>query len=220
MVGWPIPKSIKALRGFLGLIGYYRKFVKDYGKICAPLTTLLKKDTFQWSPATNITFDALKQTMSTTLVLALPNFTQTFIVECDALGTGIGGVLMQSGHPIAFTRKALSRRNLALSTYEKEMLAVVHAVTKWRPYLLGHHFKIRTDQCSLKFLMEQRITTPAQQKWVAKLLGYDYEIIYRRGTKNLAADALSRQFEDMGKLVAISSPQVLWISKSARVVRK
>ena len=94
---WPIPKTIKKLRGFLGLIGYYRRFVKNYGHIVAPLTTLLKKDSFQWNESSNVSFEQLKKAKCTNLVLATLHFTSEFIMECDASRNGIGEVLMQEG---------------------------------------------------------------------------------------------------------------------------
>nr|CAD1820600.1 unnamed protein product [Ananas comosus var. bracteatus] len=207
----PTPKGIKALRGFLGLTGYYRKFVKDYGKISAPLTNLLKKDSFHWNDEASLAFNALKEAMVSAPVLALPNFSTTFILECDASGIGIGGVLMQEGRPIAFTSKALSEKHRALPTYEKEMMAILHAVNKWRQYLLGRHFIIYTDHRSLKYLMEQRVSSEMQQKWTAKLLGYDYEIRYKKGVDNSVADALSRQ--DEAELIAISYPTPTWVEQ-------
>jgi hypothetical protein len=108
MKDWPHPKTLKILCGFLGLTRYYHKFVQNYGKIAAPLTALLKKNAFSWTPTTDQSFQALKEAMCTTLVLALPNFTKTFVLECDASGKGIGVVLMQDGRPLDFTRKQLS----------------------------------------------------------------------------------------------------------------
>jgi hypothetical protein len=108
MQDWPHPKTLKSLCGFLGLTWYYHKFVNNYGKIVAPLTTLLKKNSFTWTQATAQDFQTLKTTMCTTPVLAVPDFTKTFVLECDASGKGINVVLMQEGQPLAFTNKKLS----------------------------------------------------------------------------------------------------------------
>ena len=170
-----------------------------------PLTELLKKDAFHWNPETQQAFEILKRAMMSAPVLALPDFTKVFVMETDASGTGIGAVLMQEGHPIAYFNKALSLKHQTLSTYEKELLAVVLAVEKWRPSLLGRHFIIRTDHFSLKYLMEQKITTPFQSKWLPRLMGFDYEICYKQGKDNVAADSLSR----------VSSAQLLSITISS-----
>jgi len=154
MVDWPFPKTLKALRGFLGLTGYYRKFIKGYGSIAAPLTQMLRKNSFAWTAAAQAAFEELKQAVTQAPVLALPNFSKPFIIECDASGVGIGAVLMQDNRPIAFLSQALKGKALHMSTYEKELFALVTAVHKWRPYLLGQSFVIRTDQQSLKFLLE------------------------------------------------------------------
>lgn len=137
-------------------------------------------------------FETLKQAMTQAPVLALPDFKKAFTVETDASGIGIGAVLQQEGHPIAFLSKTLSPKHQALSTYDKEFLAVPMALDKWRGYLLDKHFKIKTDHFSLKYLLGQRLTTPFQVKWLPKLLGYDYEISYKSGSENVVADALSR----------------------------
>ncbi|GKA62965.1 ty3-gypsy retrotransposon protein [Tanacetum coccineum] len=192
MQKWPTPVTLKQLRGFLGLTGYYRRFIKDYASISKPLTSLLKKNSFAWNSSAHASFEALKVAMSQAPVLALPDFNKPFTVETDASGMGIGAVLQQGGHPIAYLSKSLSPKHQALSTYEKEFYAVLMALEKWRGYLLDRHFKIKTDHFSLKYLLDQRLTTPFQAKWLPKLLGYDYEISYKQGSENHAADALSR----------------------------
>jgi hypothetical protein len=153
MQDWTHPKNLKSLHGFLGLTGYYRKFVKNYGKIATPINALLKKNSFTWTLATVEAFQTLKMAMCTTLVMALPDFTKTFVLECDASGKGICVVLMQEGRSLAFTSKQLFESNLGKSIYEKEMLAIFHVVDLWRPYLLGKHFQIKTYHQSLKYFL-------------------------------------------------------------------
>jgi hypothetical protein len=211
MQSWPQPKTITELRGFLGLTGYYRKFVRNYGPIAAPLTELLKKGNFGWNPKANAAFETLKTAMVTTPVLALPDFSEKFIVETDASDYGIGAILSQRGRPIAYLSKALGPTKRAWSIYSKEMLAIMEAIRAWRTYLLGSKFQIQTDQKSLKFLLEQRIVTPEQQKWVSKLVGFDYEIVYRPGRANVAADAMSRM-PHSPLLLSITAPAIDGIS--------
>jgi len=152
----------------------------------------LKKNSFIWNEKAEAAFRHLKELMSTPPVLGLPDFTKKFIIECDASGAGIGAVLMQNGRPLAYLSQALKGKSLFLSTYEKELLSLVMAVQKWRHYLLGQSFVVRTDQQALKYLLEQRVGTPAQEKWVSKLLGYDFMVEYKRGRENKATNALSR----------------------------
>jgi len=135
MVHWPTPTTFIELRAFLLLTLYYRKFVKGYGIIAKPLTNLLRNKQFQWNPKAQTTFDELKIAMSHTLVLTLPNFQEPFTVETDACADGIGAVLMQKGQPIAFLSKALGEKHRHLSIYEKEFLALIMAVERWRHYL-------------------------------------------------------------------------------------
>uniref|UniRef100_A0A2N9H581 Reverse transcriptase/retrotransposon-derived protein RNase H-like domain-containing protein n=1 Tax=Fagus sylvatica TaxID=28930 RepID=A0A2N9H581_FAGSY len=193
MVDWPMPKSLKALRGFLGLTGYYRKFIKGYGQIASPLNALLKKDAFLWSDKAEKDFEELKAAVSQPPVLALPDFSQTFVIECDASGFGMGFVLMQGGRPMAYYSQAFKGKNLFLSTYEKELLALVFSVKKWKPYLFATIFTIKTDQQSLKHILEQRVGTPMQQKWISKLLRYHFVVEYKQDKENKEADALSRK---------------------------
>jgi hypothetical protein len=157
---WPHPNTLKILCGFMGLTGYYHKFVKNYGKIVAALTTLLKKNSFTWTPAVAQDFQNLKMDMCITPFLALLDFTKTFVLECDASRKGIGVVLMQKGRPLVFTSKQFSKRNLGKSIYEKEMLVILHVVDLWRPYLLGKSFQIKIDHQILEYFLEQHISSP------------------------------------------------------------
>nr|GEX84385.1 hypothetical protein [Tanacetum cinerariifolium] len=133
----------------------------------------------------------LKGALSSAPVLALPDPTKQFVLEKDASEGGLGTVLMQERHPVSFFSRAISPRQSALSVYEKELLAIMMAVKQWHYYLITSPFVIRTDQRSLKHLLTQKVTTPLQHKWLAKLMGYDYVIEYKKGRENVIADALS-----------------------------
>lgn len=152
MVKWPVPTSVTELRGFLGLTGYYRKFIHHFGILAKPLTNLLKKKQFGWSTEAQRVFEALKAAMTSTPVLALPDFKEQFILETDACDSGIGVVLMQKERPVAYLSKALGPVRQKLSIYEKEFLALIMAVEKWRPYLQRQEFLIRRDHKSLSYL--------------------------------------------------------------------
>ncbi|CAL0311123.1 unnamed protein product [Lupinus luteus] len=143
------------LRGFLGLAGYYRRFVKGYGVVAKPLTDMLRRDKFQWSSEAKDAFQLVKELLISAPVLALPDFSQQFTIEVDASGQGI--------------------------------------VQKWRHYLLNKHFIIKTDNRSLKYMLDQRLTTEFQQKWLVKLMEFDFAIEYKQGKENVVADALSRR---------------------------
>ncbi|XP_039145476.1 uncharacterized protein LOC120282666 [Dioscorea cayenensis subsp. rotundata] len=210
MLDWPTPKGIIGLRGFLGLTGYYRKFVKGYRELSRPLNQLLKKDKFLWDDSAHRSFELLKQAMSSTPVLGLLDFTKPFVIETDASATGLGAVLMQDGPPLAYMIQSLANQHLGLSTYEREIMAIVQAVNKWRPYLLGHKFIVKTDHQSLKFFIEQRLSTIIQQKWLSRLMGFEFEIQYKKGSSNVVADALSRQQEEL-PVCALSCVTPKWM---------
>jgi hypothetical protein len=193
ILDWPTPKTLTELKGFLGICCYYRRFVKGFSQLCAPLTDLTRKGAFKWSPEAQLTFDKMKKVMSTCPVLALPDFAQPFTVECDASGEGIGAVLMQNRHPIVYESRKLRGPELLYTIYDKEMLAIMHALAKFRQYLVGAKFVVRTDHNSLKYFLDQKDLNERQQKWVSKIQAYDFDIEFVKGKNNVVADALSRR---------------------------
>lgn len=208
---WKTPTTITQLRSFLGLAGYYRRFIKNYGMICRPLHDALKKGQFKWNDEQENAFMALKKALITAPVLALPDFEQPFILVTDASGTGIGAVMLQQGREIAYYSKALCPTNAALSTYEKEALAIIEALKRWRHYFLGNKLIIKTDQQSLKFITDQKLTEGIQHKLMMKLLEFDFTIQYKRGVLNRVADALSRKFS----LNSMSQVTPVWAQDKA-----
>jgi hypothetical protein len=190
---WPEPHSARALRGFLGLAGYYRKFIWEFGIIVAPLTRLLRRDAFAWDDDAAMAFRALKTALTTGPVLQMPDFNKPFTVDTDASWSGFGAVLHQGAGPLAFFSRPFAARHLKLAAYERELIGVVQAVRHWRPYLWGRHFVIRTDHFRLKYLLDQRLSMVSQHQRVSKLFGFDFDVEYWPGRLNTVADALSRK---------------------------
>jgi hypothetical protein len=153
---WPTPQKVTKFKSFLGFCTYYRKFVKGFSQLTTPLTNFTKKGDFDWLGVAQDTSEQMKQVMSTCTVLALANLTRPFVLECDALGIGIATFLMQNNHPISFESGKLKDYKWHYSIYDKEMLAIMHALAKFRKYLVGNKFKSKTNHNNLKFLMEQK----------------------------------------------------------------
>jgi hypothetical protein len=203
---WPTPKTLAELREFLGLCTYYRKFIKGFSQLCAPLTDLTKKGSFKWNDEAQVTMEKMKEVMSTCLVLALPDFGISFTLECDATGEGIGVVLMQNRHPLAYESQKLRGLQLLYNIYDKEMLAIMHALAKFRQYLVGARFVVKSDHNSLKYLLEQKDLNERQQKWVSKIQAYEFDIEFIKGKNNTVADALSKR----PSIFAMSGMSVNW----------
>lgn len=194
--GFPVPKTVKNVRQFLGLAGYYRRFIKDFAKIAKPLTKLLQKDQdFDWNEKSQLAFEDLKQMLCKAPILQFPNVLKPYNVTTDASGYAVGGVLSQGeigkDLPIAYTSRVLRGPELKYEVYEKEALAVIHSVKTFRSYLYGTKFTVLTDHQPLVWFKTADLNTRVQ-KWKFKLSEYEYEIVYKPGRLNSNADALSR----------------------------
>jgi hypothetical protein len=203
---WPVPTTMRELRAFLGLAGYYRRFVKGFSEIALPLTELTRNvahQRLQWGARQQLAFIELKRALQETPVLALPDPALPFVVNCDASGYAVGAVLQQdrgSGlQPIAFLSKKLTGAESRYPVHEQELLAIITALTSWRHYLSGTAIpvRVRTDHKSLIHFQTQPMLSGRQTRWLETLADYDYVIEYVKGEENGVADALSRR-SDLG----------------------
>ena len=210
---FPRLKNVKSVRQFLGLAGYYRRFIKDFARMAEPLTKLLQKnEAFHWSEDAESAFNKLKEALCTAPLLQPPDMSKPFLITTDASGYAIGGILSQgkigSDLPVAYTSRVLRGPELKYDVYEKEALAVIHAVRTFRPYVFGRKFTIITDHQPLIWFKTADLNTRVQ-KWRFKLPEYDYEIIYKPGRMNPNADALSRNPVDIKQINVITRRQAL-----------
>lgn len=148
------PRTVRALQGFIILTGYYRKFVQGYGAVAVPLTALLKREAFSWTPDVDLSFTDLKKALTSAAVLKLLDFSKWLFVDCDAYGSGFRAILHQGEGVVAFFSRAITPQHAKLSTYERELIRLVKAVKNWWPYLWGWAFKVRTDHYSLKYILD------------------------------------------------------------------
>ena len=195
---WPVPRNVKDVQSFLGLANYYRRFVKGFAKIGNPLTQLTRKDTpFVWTEACDLAFRSLKNSLITAPVLSLPDPEKDFFIEADASNFAIGAVLCQKdargAHPIAYVSRKLSSAERNYPIQEQELLALIYALRKWRHYLFGSRIRAYTDHQSLVLWHTFKNLTGRKARWVLELSEFNVELIYKKGAKNIAADALSRR---------------------------
>jgi len=197
---WPPCQNLTELRNFMGTCGYYRRFVKDFSSVAAPLFSLMKKGVrFHWSTECQQAFDVLKEKLMAEPVLALPNDKGTYILDTDASDFGLGAVLSQQQNGkervIAYSSRTLSRNELKYETTRKELLAVVNGLKQFRQYLLGRHFIVRTDHAALSWLRRTPEPMPQLARWFTMVEQYDYEVLHRSGKRHGNADGLSRRPE-------------------------
>jgi hypothetical protein len=195
VLDWKSLKLVTQIHSFLGLVGYYHRFIPNFSKIAKRMTKLLEKDAkFKWSEECEEAFLTLKKLVTIAPVLAQPNIEKPFDVYCDASSTDIG-VLMQDGHAIAYASRQLRRHEKHYPTHGLELLVVVHALKVWRHYLFGNLVHIYTDHKSPKYLFTQPNLNMMQQRWLVLIKDYELEIHHHPGKVNIMADVMSRKHQ-------------------------
>ncbi|GKB12936.1 hypothetical protein Tco_0846859 [Tanacetum coccineum] len=191
---WESPKTPTEIRQFLGLAGYYRRFIEGFSKIAKPMTKLTQKSVkFNWGEKEETAFQTLKQKLCSAPILALPEGSENFVVYCDASHKGLGAVLMQKEKVIAYASRQLKIHEKNYTTHDLELGAVVFALKMWRHYLYGTKCVVFTDHKSLQHILDQKELNMRQRRWLELLSDYDCELRYHPGKANVVADALSRK---------------------------
>src|SRR4051812_26963027 len=207
---WERPKTVFDIRSFLGLAGYYRRFVKDFSKLANPMTKLTRKGArFEWSEECEQAFKELKERLTTAPVLIIPEQGRGYTIYCDASGYGLGSVLMQGQGVVAFGSRQLKNHEKNYPTHDLELASVVFALKIWRHYLYGERFDVFSDHKSLAHIFTQRDLNMRQRRWLEYLADYDFSLQYHPGKANVAADALSRKKEALLARLATSGWSLL-----------
>ncbi|KAK5802526.1 hypothetical protein PVK06_030126 [Gossypium arboreum] len=194
ILNWKPPRNITEVRSFLGLAGYYRRFVKGFSTIATPMTKLLQKDVkFEWTEKCQKSFDQLKTYLTEAPILVQPESGKEFVIYSDASLLGLGCVLMQEGRVVAYASRQLKPHEKNYPTHDLELAAIVFALKIWRHYLFGERCHVYSDHKSLKYLMTQRDLNLRQRRWLELLKDYELIIDYHPGKANVVADALSRK---------------------------
>jgi hypothetical protein len=194
IMAWSIPTTITEIWSFLGLAGYYRRFIEGFSKIAKPMTSLLEKGReFKWDEKCQESFDQLKKRLMSPPMLVMPDLQKGFDIYCDACGQGLGCVLMQEGHATTYASCQLRKQELNYPTHDLELTAVVHTLKIWRHYIMGTKCQVYTDHKSLKYIFTQKDLNLRQHRWLELIKYYDLEIHYHPGKANLVADTLSRK---------------------------
>lgn len=223
----PIPKNIREVRRVLGMTSWYRRFIPNFATVVAPINNLLRKNSkFLWTDSCTAAFEKLKEFLVTAPVMNCPDFSRQFSIQTDASDYGLGAVLVQEysdgERAISYISRSLNKNERKFSATEKECLAVLWAIEKFRPYVEATHFKVITDHFALKWL--NTITDPSGRlaRWSVKLQQYDFDVIHRRGKDNVVPDALSRAVPVVDEMVTttdiFSDTKDPWYHKMRKVV--
>src|ERR1041385_7386575 len=194
VLNWKPPTTVTEVRSFLGLAGYYRRFIEGFSKIAKPMTELLKKNqNFFWTKECGESFEQFKTKLTSAPVLTLPDIHKGFEIYCDASKHCLGCVLMKEGKVVAYASRQLHQHEVNYPRHDLELAVVVHALKLWRHYLIGQRCEVYTDHTSLKYIFTQPDLNLRQRRWLELVKDYDLGINYHPGKSNVVADALSRK---------------------------
>jgi hypothetical protein len=191
---WPVPKDVVDIWSFIGITGYYRRFIEGFSKIAYPITSLQKKGTkFNWSQKSQDNFNKMKELLTSTPILKVADPYKDFIVCVDASREGLGGVLTQEGHMICYESRKLKEHERNYVTHDLELAAVIHDLKMWRHYIMGRKFLLLTDNSGVKYLFIQPDLNARKARWLALLSEFDFEVRHIKGKENKVAYVLSRR---------------------------
>ncbi|KAG8499107.1 hypothetical protein CXB51_005522 [Gossypium anomalum] len=194
VIDWKPPRNVSKVRSFLGLAGYYRRFVKGFSMIATPMTKLPQKDVkFEWSEKLQQSFNQLKTLLTEAPVLVQPKSGKEFVIYSDTSLNGLGCVLMQEGKVVAYASKQLKPHEKNYPTHDLELAAIVFALKIWRHHLYGEKSHIFTNHKSLKYIVTQKDLNLRQRRWLELLKDYELLIDYHLGKANVVVDALSKK---------------------------
>ena len=221
VVEWEVPTNVTEVRSFLGMAGYYRRFVEGFSRIAQPLTKLTKKNMkFVWGDDCEQSFQELKRRLTSAPILTIPSGSEGFVVYTDASRKGLGCVLMQEGRVIAYASRQLKGYELNYPTHDLELAAIIFALKIWRHYLYGRQFEIFTDHKSLKYIFTQKELNMRQRRWIELLKDYDCAIRYHPGKANVVADALSRKSTSFMASLVVKQWKLLEENFDLKALRK
>jgi hypothetical protein len=190
---WPSPRSMFEARSFHGLVSFYRKFIREFNRICAPMMDTVKKlhKSFKWTEEAERSFNILKENITERPILILSNFEKTFQVRCDASGFAVGAILSHDNRPVAYFSEKMNDNKKKYSTYDKEFYAIIQALKKWRHYLVPQEFVLYSDNQALQFITRQEKPNQRHAKWVEFMQNFTFFIKHIAGNANKVADVLS-----------------------------
>jgi hypothetical protein len=195
---WPMPRNVREVRYFMGLVDYYRRFIAGFSRIVHAITSLQRKGKkFQWTKECESSFQQLKKFLTSAPILKIADLDKDYVVFTDACKEGLGGVLSQEGFVICYESRKLKEHEKNYATHDLELAAIVHALRKWRHYLMGKKFELRIDHNGLKYLFDQPTLNARQIRWLEFLCEYDFDIKHIKGKENKVADALSRKMHEL-----------------------